>query len=1063
MHALTRTADGQAAWVLTEKLGVTWTDEVVHLACTPEAAPLALHDGTTTLACQYDPAHGALACVLTLPANASCTLQAAPTSAAAAPAGVSCRRDASDWILANAVASFAFPHTPAVRDHGDAWVIDGPLAGLRGPDGVRRCGSRLRLAKSRFMPHDRANLAAVTPALAAQEATPPVVTTAIIATGPVFCRYQYVVTLADGRGYRWQATLYTGEPLLRVAEQFDTGRDGGVELALSQDFPADVYLTLGVEAGHPERQLPLPAGAFRLGSLAPHHAQGHTAYPWLGFQQSRHPQSSFRGIGETSLFPAADVVALMGDHPWTWEYPAECTYQVATDAHGVLSATGAVARGRRTWFLFVVHRAQVQDEPAVMVGGERWPVSLFARWHRRLNDLPLDWVLGLDLDTGDEPQPAGPTAMLTPAEWQHWQQAIRPGQAPHLHAAAARYPTVRWLLTGAPEAARAAYEAARDTFELRWQGAWASGFLSNLLCAVLNRPLGPAALDYQLAAHAGVMSPAERTRLRRLILLFAHATADDALFPSHHNYLPPQHPRAIRNWTLDEHYSTLFGTPNFQTDVYYNLGLFAAVFHQHPRARAWLADSAAQCRDQLAAHFHPGGVYVECPGYFAHMFGNLLHLASVLRRQGEHDFYAEPQFQQAMLCFVDYLGAPHRSTLEPQGVSAEHPAPALQRYLPAIGDSGWDCREWQLPQMVLHAAAEVRDHAPAIADRLLAAWQACGRHLYVELHNRYYGFLYVRELERAVPPLTLATRHFVNVGVMLRADVGQPSETSLFLRSGRATHHWGFDHGHWTLTTQGSQLVPDHGYFGRAPAGGGERPFGYHTWLHNVVTFGDWSHGGYGCELRRQERLIALGEDFDYIVMDLSQSYGQHGYWRNLAPVPPVLYERHLLFAHNRYVLVWDRIEHSTVRSQLRIAALARAVDIRGNVLRFTGLDDVNLTVHVLQPGAIEMHEGLVGPQRYVLLEQDCQQDYLWLCQPLGPGEAEFAVQHTGRGVRISGVDVHGQAFCDHLAYATDDWGTAVTIGAQTWRLDGRLALHHAAAGDPGRVAVLNGARFAPA
>jgi len=280
----------------------------------------------------------------------------------------------------------------------------------------------------------------------------------------------------------------------------------------------------------------------------------------------------------------------------------------------------------------------------------------------------------------------------------------------------------------------------------------------------------------------------------------------------------------------------------------------------------------------------------------------------------------------------------------------------------------------------------------------------------------------------------------------------------MWVSSGRATHHWGFDHGHWTLTTRGSLLVPDYGYFGTETPGG-PRIFGYHTWLHNVVTFGEWDHGGLGPELRRQERVVSMGEDFDYIVMDLSQAYGIDTFWRNIAPVPTVLYERHLLFAHNRYVLVWDRIEHSTVRSQLRVGALAKRVDVAGSVLRFAGLDDVNLVVHMLEPGAVEFNEGIVGPLRYVMCEQDCQRDYLWVCQPIGPGESEFTIRREGRMVVVAGTDLHGRVFADHIAYATDDAGVEGTIDGATWRLAGRFAVHHREDGRAA-VAVRNGERF---
>jgi len=1044
-------------WTLTEKLGVAWTHELIHLDCTAAEAPVALTDGNATIPCQYDPERKALACFVNLLPGTTLNLRGTST-AAMASADILCSETPGAWILKNSEAAFHLARKPAIADHGDTWQIDGPLTGWVGPDGVRRGGSRLVLSKSRFFPHDRRSFVRVDPSRLTEEETPPTIETSLEAVGPVFIRYRYALTLADGRHYTWHATLYAKEPLLRVSEAMDTGRDGNLVIDITQGFPADLYVTKGSEPGNPERTIPLPQSAYRLGSLAPHHSQMQTCYPWLGFMQSLHPQGTYRGIGDTEVYSTADVMAMMGDHPWNWEYPAECTYQFNADAKGIITATGAVRRGRRAWFLFVEHRRNIDCPPKFQVDNEAWTVSCFAVWHRRLNDLPLDWVRRCELDEGDAPATTGVSAMLTAEEWQEKKAKVLPLLAAKLKKQMAKCAFTRWAITGDRDAARTLYQGASALFERKFQIALASGFLSDQQCPVMNRGLGPAAIGYQVAVAEGVMSPAEHTRLKRLILFFAHATAEDALFPSHHNYRRPDDPRATRNWTLAENYSTVFGTPNFQTDVYYNLALFGAVFQNHPRSKTWLADVTQQLSDQLDAHFNVDGVYIESIGYFGHLFHNMLHLASVLRRHGERDFYADPRFQKAMNCFVDYLCAPRQQTLEQQSrPEFVYNPKAHLRHMPAIGDTGGNCCEVHLPVLVAHAATEVRRHNPALSGRLLAAWNACGNPVAGDW-GPYCEFLYLDGPDAVAPPLELASRRFLNVGVMLRADVGQPSETSLFLRSGRATHHWGFEQGHWTLTTRGSLLVPDYGYYGTETPGG-RKVSGYHTWLHNIVTFGEWDHGGMGPELRRPEKVVSLGEDFDYIVMDLSQAYGIDSFWRNIAPVPTILYERHFLFAHNRYVLVWDRIEHSTCRSQLRVGALAKDVAIDGSVLRFTGLDDVNLVVHMLEPGAVEFNEGIVGPQRYVMCEQDCQRDYLWVSQPVGPGESEFTVRRDERMVTVSGTDLHGRAFADHILYATDDHGAEAIIDGVPWRLDGRFAVHHREEGHTG-VAVLNAERF---
>ena len=448
---------------------------------------------------------------------------------------------------------------------------------------------------------------------------------------------------------------------------------------------------------------------------------------------------------------------------------------------------------------------------------------------------------------------------------------------------------------------------------------------------------------------------------------------------------------------------------------------------------------------QLDYHFHAGGVYEESIGYFTHLFHNMLHLASVLKRQGIRDFYADPRFQAAMETLVDYLGAPRRDSVE-RLVHPGHPQDGLRRYWPAIGDTGHNAADAALLALMGHAAWEVREHNHALSDRILAAWSECDRPLW-GVHHPMFEFLYFQDLAPRCPPLRLAPRRFTNVGVMLRADEGAPSETSLFFRSGRATHHWGFDHGHFTLTTRGSLLIPDFGYHGtELPAEGAMVP-GWATWVHNVCTFGPHWNSGTGVERQGSERVISLADDFDYVVADLCTTMVRSTSWRNVHPITGVEYFRHLVFAHNRYVLVWDRIDFSVYPSQLRINGLAKAVTVDGPRARFTGLDGVDLLVTVLAPEAPEFHEGMVGPMRYLLCEQACQKDYLWLCQPKGPGEQEFTVTTGPNVVTVEGADLHGVAFEDHILYTKGDAPVTVPIGKRSRTLNGRLAVIHRQAG----------------
>jgi len=1035
------------SWQITEPLDFHWTNEYVFLDAPDEAASIgAVTDGSSVMAAQFDSQRSALAVNIDLAPLQSKALR--PSDQAPEPTGLRVERLAGAFALRNRYCSVKLAADVCATDAGDRWHVTGPIVSVVGPDGIPRCGSRLEIAKSRYFAHDRAAIGRVDAAKIAAEETPPTVRAAIEQAGEVFARYSLSVEMFDGRRYSFQATLYAHQPVLFVREQTDLARDGALEFSISENFGCDQYFFGGVGKRGPD-VVPIPPYDYRLGSLSPHHTQSHTAYAWMGFSQSDRPQGSFRGICDTAIEPFEDAITLMAHQPWRWEYPSDVALQFNCHEGRTVTARGPIRRGMRTWCMFITDRSTATASHAFNYGAPR-EVSAFCLWHRKLNDIPLDWLRRLDLTSGAPEAGSFPLSMLTREEYEAKLDGVFRDIARLMRNEQAqdRPATLyaRWVLDHDKDAAAALAQHVLDESEAKLTLVLNSGFLADAVSAVANRGLGPDAVYYEACVAAGAFTDLQARRLAAIMLFFAHATAEDALFPSHQNYLPPDHPHSIRNWAELEQYSDLFGTPNFQTDVYYNLGLYGAVFRKHPRSRAWLEDAARQLDDQLGFHFHEGGVYEESIGYFAHLFHNMLSLASVLKRSGVRDFFADARFQAPMNTLVDYLAAPRRATIE----RIVHPdatwPDGLMRFWPAIGDTGHNCSEMRVLPLMAHAAWEVREHNESLSDRLLAAWAECGRPLWGG-HAPMFEWMYIRDAAPERKPLKLASRRFTNVGVVMRADTGTPSETSIFCQSGRATHHWGFDHGHFSLTTRGSLLLPDFGYHGTTEPSGGEFVHGSATEVHNVVTFGpDWN-GGLGMERRGSERVIRLGGDYEYVVSDLSLNNVRHNNWRNIQHIAPIEYFRHLLFAHNRYVLVWDRIQHSVYRSQLRIHCLAESVEVDGGRARFRGLDGVDLLATVLAPVQPEFAEGIVGPSRYLLCENDCELDYLWVCQPVGPGEAEFAVSAHPGVVSIGGRDLHGVEFDDHILYAKGDAGAQVDIDGRSYRLDGRLAVVHRDAG----------------
>ena len=577
------------SWEIREPLGLRWEREYLFLNAEEDAAGVrAVTDGERVWAAQWDPPYKALLVGMYVEAGTDLVLR--PTEAEPEDTGLRVEQVPGALVFRNRFCAVGLRLSAEVRDGGDRWILSGPIAWVQGPDGVQRTGSRLVINKSPYFPQDRDSLRRANPAQLAGEETPPVVEAELVDEGAVYARYQYRVTLAGGESYTFRAVLTADWPALLVGEEMGLGREGDLELALSEDFPCDLYFYGGADLGNRQRFVPLPGGETRLGSLTPHHTQSQTWFAWMGFTQSDRPQGTFRGILENAIVPYADALAIMGVRPWTWDYPSEAALQFHAE-DGRVTARGALRRGTRGWALFIVDRKDMQQLSSFRYGEEERPVAPLTTWHRRINDLPFDWVRRLDLESGAlgggrDARPTGGMALLTAEEWREAREGIFPEIARRLgdklEGDGANTLYARWALTGDREALRKLSALVVADTEAKLALFYHSGFLSDAASAVALRVLGPTALHYEACVAEGLLEPAQVERVRRLMLLYAHLSEGDALFPCHSNYLPPDDPRSIRNWAAAEQYSDLFGTPNFQTDVYYKSGDLWLRLHRTP-------------------------------------------------------------------------------------------------------------------------------------------------------------------------------------------------------------------------------------------------------------------------------------------------------------------------------------------------------------------------------------------------------------------------------------------------------------------------------------------------
>ena len=279
----------------------------------------AISDGQKTIAAQFDPQRKALAACISLAKDQELVLR--PVVDKAPETGLRVENHPGIFVLRNSSMAVGLAQHVTVEDAGDNWLITGPIRWVTGPDQTPRSSSRLVIRKSRFFDHDRDSIARIDPKAAPQEQIPPTVDARLVEQGPVFIRYQYDLKMSDGRAYQFTATLYAEHPILYVQEQLGLDREGSLEIAISDRFDIDNYVVRGTDPNDVQAFLPIPPQEHRLGSLCPHHTQGHVRYPWIGFLMSRRPQGDIRGLVDTEVYPYADLLVFMGHRPWGLPLP----------------------------------------------------------------------------------------------------------------------------------------------------------------------------------------------------------------------------------------------------------------------------------------------------------------------------------------------------------------------------------------------------------------------------------------------------------------------------------------------------------------------------------------------------------------------------------------------------------------------------------------------------------------------------------------------------------------------------------------------------------------------
>jgi len=659
--------------------------------------------------------------------------------------------------------------------------------------------------------------------------------------GPLFIEAAVRYTFTQGGWYELTARVLTGDPAVRIDEQFDMGPPGSmwdyrVMISLTSGWkggwrPDAAYWISSEERlkGRDERfqtklrdaGLPVPpdCGSTPIVYDEPFKQLFDVAvrYPW-------HPNAQFFGLVNTSDLSRNAVAA--GKAPFLAVVPMHTgNWRGSIDAMDGMLFSYKVGDVCLNWRLrasphprTMLHSGEYDPEQTLTLCRRQWaliggPFQPFDKlWNLRAQeghvtlDSYKDWILDWPADVNV----TYPRLLFGKADVERLRGQID------------QFPVgevFRNFLYVNDTSARRQELWKKLTTGGEWDSP--SGMVRHLLTRG-DPPNIPWAISYrvsQMTGWAGDMdellssdklTPEQRRRLRSDLAALCHTLSE-----------PDVNPRGCM---------THLGNLNMPINRFFGLAWAAALIPDHPMSRIWLDLSAKYLRYKLAIMTAPGGTWGELITYYEASAAHIMQTAGVLARTGRMD------------------DSTARLAVDPAVFTLNLLTPRDPRF-DARMLAGWGHEGLDQGIQFLVAANAIRGIDPKLAASFAWGWDAIGRPMSGHHDAGFSPRAQANaELLRALPPdfvpPQLASTWLPGFGATLRAHAGSTSETYLSFHQGYQVSHCDENQGDFTLYAGGVPLVP---LSLDAYAIHGDKPFAqlFKTFgFHSRVRFGQQSNTG---------------------------------------------------------------------------------------------------------------------------------------------------------------------------------------------------------------------------
>jgi len=322
--------------------------------------------------------------------------------------------------------------------------------------------------------------------------------------------------------------------------------------------------------------------------------------------------------------------------------------------------------------------------------------------------------------------------------------------------------------------------------------------------------------------------------------------------------------------------SYLLRMDNYNSDRVMALGLFALTFPRHPRSEQWLTHALEEFDWQMENSRMPDGSWKEYPRYHGAVMRGFVPFAYALKRNKSINLFEDKRFKAMFEALIHYQTPRDRTV---GGVALT----------PGIGDSNWE-NVWQ--SFLGWGAAAYKELDPALAGRLIWAWQRAGSPLNVEMSpaNQMAGFVFVDDSIQPLPQPNLSSENLRSGYSILRNAFNTPDESYFLLSVATHREHLGhhqWDNGSFSLYAFNTPITVDPGsrdyslleeWYGRSKS-------------HNVVVFDDNDIVVNGAVSHS-----FFDEPLEYVEADLSEAVKGD-------------YKRRIFFIKPHCYLVWDDID----------------------------------------------------------------------------------------------------------------------------------------------------------